>query len=148
MRARVGLLSFSHTDLKENGSIELDGSDDQVRETWRAVEGKRGEGRSLCDAVRKRRTDDRSESRFQRPVGVRTYVFERERGEESTPGRKTINPFFASSSFHLSSPSTLPRSLLHGPNARSQSVASGFWETGPSATFASFASSALRIHVK
>lgn len=65
--------SFSYADLKENGSIELDGSDDQVRRLggWRE--------KRVCDAVRKRRTGDRSESRFQRPfLGVRT--FERERG--------------------------------------------------------------------
>lgn len=40
----------------------------------------------------------------------------RRRAEGSTPGQKTINPFFASSSFHRSSPSTLPRSRLHGPD--------------------------------
>lgn len=47
---------------------------------------KRGES----DAVRKRRTGDRSESRFQWPLGVHSYV-KRERGGPPTETRRGID---------------------------------------------------------
>lgn len=99
-----------------------------------AGEGARGGGEP--GAVRKRRTSDRSESRFQWPLLLRTFERERKRecwggprrnAEGSMSRRKTINPFFASPSFHLSGPSTLSRSRLHGSSTPSRFRFLGNW---------------------
>ncbi|CAL1676665.1 unnamed protein product [Lasius platythorax] len=95
MRPRVGLLLFSHTDLRENGSIELDGSDDQVRETWRVVEGKRGEGRVCVMLSENEEPTTGPRAGFNGLlVYVRTYVFERERGEGIDAWPKDDKSFF------------------------------------------------------